>query len=58
MTSERVTDLLERGPIAVNLGLREFAETLVAQEAPVVHIDWSPPAELDPGLAALLEELG
>lgn len=58
MTGEKVKSLLEQGPVAVNLGVRDFAETLVAQQVPVVHVDWSPPPELDTDLEALLEELG
>jgi hypothetical protein len=53
-----IDDLLRDGPVIVNLGLRDFAETIAAQDAPVVHVEWSPPPELDADLAALLEELG
>ena len=52
-----ITDLLRDGPKVANVGIREFAESVAAQDAPVVHIDWSPPPELDDDLAALLEEL-
>ena len=58
MNGEEIADLLRDGPVAVNVGIREFAETLAAQDAPVVHVEWSPPVELEPDLAALLEELG
>jgi FdrA protein len=51
-------DLLEQGPVAVNVGIRDFAESLAAQEVPVVQVDWTPPRELEPDLAELLEELG
>jgi hypothetical protein len=50
-------DLLQRGPVAVNLGLREFAESLQVQNIDVVHIDWIPPPELDDETASLLERL-
>ncbi len=53
-----IADLLRDGPIAVNVGIREFAESVADQDAPVVHVDWSPPPELEPDVAALLEELG
>jgi hypothetical protein len=52
-----LSDLLSRGPVAINLGLRGFAESLQAQDVDVVHIDWSPPAQLDDETAALLEKL-
>jgi hypothetical protein len=49
--------LLDTGPIAINLGLRGFAESLKNQGAPVVHVMWEPPTELDAGLASLLDTL-
>jgi hypothetical protein len=58
MTSDEIAALLRDGPVAVNLGLREFAETLAAQNTPVVHVEWSPLVEVEPDLVALLEELG
>ena len=57
MTSKTIERLLEDGPSAVNLGIREFAEALAAQDAPVVHVEWTPPVELEPDLADLLAEL-
>jgi hypothetical protein len=57
VTSARIAELLRDGPAAVNIGIREFAETLAAQNAHVVQVEWSPPVELEPDLAALLEEL-
>ncbi len=50
-------DLLGRGPVAINVGLRGFAESLQVQGAKVVHIDWTPPPQLDDETAALLERL-
>ena len=50
-------DLLRDGPIVINVGIREFAESVVEQEAPVVHVEWSPPHELPQDLADLLKEL-
>jgi hypothetical protein len=49
--------LLDTGPIAINLGLRGFAESLKNQGAPVVHVTWEPPTELDADLASLLDTL-
>lgn len=53
-----IDDLLRDGPVVVNVGIHEFAASVAEQEAPVVHVEWSPPRELDEDLAALLEELG
>ena len=49
-------DGLERAPNVINVGLELFAELLEAQGAPVVHVDWRPPAG-DPDIAALLGRL-
>jgi hypothetical protein len=49
--------LLDAGPVAINLGLRGFAESLKNQGAPVVHVTWEPPAEIDADLASLLDTL-
>jgi hypothetical protein len=49
--------LLDAGPIPINLGLRGFAESLKNQGAPVVHVTWEPPAEIDVDLASLLDTL-
>jgi hypothetical protein len=50
-------DLLRDGPIIVNVGIREFAESVAEQEARVVHVEWSPPPKLPQDLADLLKEL-
>ena len=52
-----IADLLREGPVVANVGVREFAESLAAQDTPVVQVDWSPPPELEEDLAVLLEEL-
>ena len=52
-----VLALLREGPRVANIGLRDFADSLAAQDAPVVHVEWVPPPRLDPDLAALLEQL-
>jgi hypothetical protein len=48
---------LPRTVEAVNLGLSTFAEALREQGAPVVEVDWRPPAGGDPGLLAVLTRL-
>lgn len=42
----------------VNVGLDGFADELKAQGVPVTHVQWAPPANGDPKLAALLAKLG
>lgn len=53
------TDKLLQAEIRViNIGLREFANDLRSCKVPVVHVDWSPPAVIDPRIANLLAKLG
>ena len=42
---------------AVNVGLATFADALREQGAPVVEVDWRPPADGDPAVRAVLERL-
>jgi hypothetical protein len=58
VTSEPIAALLATGPRVANVGVRDFAETLVRQEAAVVQVEWAPPPELDEDLADLLDVLG
>jgi hypothetical protein len=41
----------------INIGLQEFAHALTPLHIPVVHVQWSPPANGEPHLIALLERL-
>ncbi|HEY3366324.1 MAG TPA: DUF1116 domain-containing protein [Symbiobacteriaceae bacterium] len=41
----------------INVGAPHFAEALRAQGAPVIQLNWRPPADGDPGLIALLEQV-
>lgn len=52
-----VTELLQEGPRVLNVGVRQFADTLSAVGAPHLHIDWQPPAGGDPQLTAMLARL-
>jgi len=45
------------GPEVINLGVREFAESLQDEGAEVVHVDWAPPAGGDTEMAELLAKL-
>ena len=52
-----IDDLLAQGPIAINIGVQDFAESLRTQEVQVVDVDWSPPAGGDQEMIDLLDEL-
>ncbi|MBI4495923.1 MAG: hypothetical protein HY697_03210 [Deltaproteobacteria bacterium] len=56
MTTE-LDELLKVGPVAVNIGLPEFAKSLEAQGAQVIQVDWAPPAGGDQELIELLDKL-
>jgi len=42
---------------AINVGLESFTESLIAQDAPVVQVDWRPPAGGNERLMAILERM-
>jgi FdrA protein len=42
---------------AINVGLESFTESLIAQDASVVQVDWRPPAGGDERLMAILERM-
>jgi len=50
-------ELLKGKPVFVNVGVRDFGETLREAGYDVVIVDWSPPAGGDPAVAALLDDL-
>jgi FdrA protein len=49
--------ILHQPLAAVNVGLESFTESLMAQGAPVVQVDWQPPAGGNEKLMALLERM-
>ena len=55
--SDTLKELLEHGPNAVNIGVQDFADSLKAQGAEVVQVNWVPPAGGDPEMIALLDQL-
>jgi FdrA protein len=55
--SNKLEELLHQGPIAINIGVVDFAETLQIQGIRVVHVNWTPPAGGDPELMELLDQL-
>lgn len=56
-TPEPILRLLADPPRIINIGLREFAETLLDLGAQVVQYDWSPVAGGDRKLQALIDAL-
>jgi FdrA protein len=42
---------------AINVGLESFAESLMAQDAPVIQVDWKPPASGNARLMGILERM-
>ena len=57
MMAEPLKDLLHGKPVFVNVGVREFGDTLRAAGYDVLHVDWSPPAGGNAEMAALLDDL-
>lgn len=55
--SRSLQRLLNEGPRAINLGLKEFAEALKVQGGEVVHVDWSPPPPETEDLQNILDKL-
>ncbi len=53
----KLEELLQQGPRAINLGLQDFAVNLELQGIEVIHVNWRPPAGGDPELMAILDEL-
>ena len=49
--------LFSKGPVVINIGVREFSEPLKKQGTPTIVVDWSPPAGGDPEMADLLAKL-
>ncbi len=50
-------DLLQDKPVFVNVGVREFGDSLREAGFKVIYVDWSPPAGGDAQLASLLDDL-
>jgi len=55
--SDKLDDLLKQGPIAINIGIYDFAESLQTQGIEVIHMNWAPPAGGDPEMIELLDKL-
>jgi len=55
--SKKVDDLLKNGPIPINIGIYDFAESLQIQGIEVTHVNWAPPAGGDLEMIELLDKL-
>ena len=49
--------VLHKPLAAINVGLESFTESLMAQDAPVIQVDWQPPAGGNERLMAILERM-
>jgi len=57
LMEKSLSELLASEPVFINIGVREFADSLSQAGYGVVHVDWSPPAGGDKEAAALLDKL-
>lgn len=55
--SEKIDTLLKEPIVAINLGLKKFAESLEEQGVEVIHVQWTPPAGGDQEMIDILEDL-
>ena len=55
--ADSLNDFLSKGPVAVNVGVEDFVESLKSQGAEVVQVDWAPPAGGDREMIELLDKL-
>ena len=53
----KMNEFLQNGPIVINVGVYDFAESLKIQGVEVIHVNWTPPAGGDPDLIELLDKL-
>ena len=49
--------ILEKKPSIINVGLRSFYDSLCAQGADAIHVEWRPPAGGDLELVRLLADI-
>ena len=54
---ETLKELLSLNPVFVNVGVRDFGDSLARAGYDVVQVDWSPPAGGNAEMAALLDHL-
>ena len=54
---DKLTDLLNKPLIVINIGVKNFADSLKEQDVDLIHISWSPPAGGDEEMLDLLDTL-
>ena len=54
---DKIADLLNKPLIVINVGVQNFADSLLKQDVDITHIDWSPPAGGDEQMLDLLDTL-
>ena len=55
--SGKIDEILRESLVAINLGLKGFADNLEQQQVEVVQVDWVPPAGGDQEMIDLLKDL-
>ncbi|MBU1208786.1 MAG: hypothetical protein KKH04_17985 [Proteobacteria bacterium] len=55
--TDKLNELLDKGPVAINMGVENFAASLEIQGVEVIQVDWVPPAGGDAELIELLDKL-
>lgn len=53
----KIDELLQKPIVVINLGLKNFADSLEEQGVEVVQVDWIPPAGGDKEMVDLLDQL-
>ena len=53
----KIDELLQKPIVVINLGLKNFADSLEEQQVEVVQVDWVPPAGGDKEMVDLLDQL-
>jgi hypothetical protein len=53
----KIDELLSTGPKVLNIGLKSFFDSCETQGIPTAHIHWEPPAQGDPELMKILEQI-
>ncbi|HWU41270.1 MAG TPA: hypothetical protein VN203_26755 [Candidatus Acidoferrum sp.] len=53
----KLDELLQDGPITINIGVVDFAASLQMQGVEVIQVNWAPPAGGDPEMIELLDQL-
>lgn len=57
MNKNRINELWQDKLSAISMGLKSFTESMAAQGAGVIHVDWRPPAGGDSRMLAALDSL-